>query len=115
MRYSTPNVSILPFARHQNVGRQNRRRVSEHASPGLAWAIYPSRTPEPVNVSSTVAVSPPVAFHMSEEQPQGLAAVTMSHSASRDLYMKPFQFEVVDVLKQILMNYRREEIPRSIQ
>ena len=54
-------------------------------APVWAWAIYPSRTTELVNVSSTVAVSPPVAFHIAEgEQPQGLSFVTMSHLMSRD-------------------------------
>lgn len=47
-----PMRQYFPFPRHQTVSRQNGCRVSEPASPGFALGICPSRTPEPVNVSS---------------------------------------------------------------
>jgi hypothetical protein len=36
MRFGAQCVNTA-FPRHQTVGRQNRRRLSEHASPVLRW------------------------------------------------------------------------------
>jgi hypothetical protein len=83
MRYSTPNVSILSFSRHQTVGRQNRCRVSQYKSPSFAleYGLLKHQNPSMYLILGTVSSS--VAFHvLKRRQPTDLAIIVMSSDAT---------------------------------